>query len=328
VPSRAVVAGAVALLVAIWGTTWAAIRIGLDDLPPLTSLAARFAISGLVLLALMPAFGVRLRPDRRVLGLWLANGTLTFGLSYGIVYWGEQRVPSGLTALLFATFPLFVSVLGHFFLPGERMHPRGVAGTLVGFAGVAVIFSEDLSRLGGPGVATAAVVLLGAPAVSSVANVAVKRYGRGVHPLSLTAVPLLGAAAAIGVVAAIAEADRTVRWTPAAIGSVVYLALFGSALAFVVYFWLLDKLPATRLSLITYAVPVVAVTVGTLALDEPLTARIVAGAALVMAGVALAGRARPASSEGGCSSPPPRGSESRGGPSPESAAFRPPHTRL
>jgi drug/metabolite transporter (DMT)-like permease len=85
-----------------------------------------------------------------------------------------------------------------------------------------------------------------------------------------------------------------VRWTPAAIGSVVYLALFGSALAFVVYFWLLDKLPATRLSLITYAVPVVAVAVGTLALDEPLTGRIVAGAVLVIAGVALAGRARPA----------------------------------
>jgi drug/metabolite transporter (DMT)-like permease len=310
VPSRAVLAAAIALLIAIWGTTWAAIRIGLDDLPPLTSLAARFAISGLVLLALMPAFGVRLRPDRRVLGLWLANGTLTFGLSYGIVYWGEQRVPSGLTALLFATFPLFVSVLGHFFLPGERMHPRGVAGTLVGFAGVVVIFSEDLSRLGGPGVSTAAAVLLGAPALSSVANVAVKRYGRGVHPLSLTAVPLLGAAAAIGVVAVFAEADRTVRWTPAAIGSVVYLALFGSALAFVVYFWLLDKLPATRLSLITYAVPVVAVAVGTLVLDERLTARIVAGAALVIAGVALAGRARPA-----------------GTPSPESAASRPPHTR-
>jgi drug/metabolite transporter (DMT)-like permease len=294
VPSRAVVAGAVALLVAIWGTTWAAIRIGLDDLPPLTSLAVRFAISGLVLLALMPVFGVRLRPDRRLCGLWLVNGGLTFALSYGIVYWGEQRVPSGLTALLFATFPLFVAVLGHFFLPAERLHPRGAAGTLVGFAGVAVIFSEDLSRLGGPGVAIAAAVLLGAPAVSAVANVAVKRYGRGVHPLSLTAVPLLGAAAAIGGAAAVAEADRAVRWTPAAIGSVVYLALFGSALAFVVYFWLLDKLPATRLSLITYAVPVVAVAVGTLALDEALTGRIVAGAVLVIAGVALAGRARPA----------------------------------
>ncbi len=278
---------------AIWGTTWAAIRIGLDDLPPLTSLAARFAVAGALLLALAPAFGVRLGASRRERLLWLANGGLTFAASYGIVYWAEQRVPSGLTALLFATFPLFVAVLGHFFLPGERIHARGAAGTLVGFAGVAVIFSEDLSRLGGPGVATAAAVLLVAPAVSAVANVTVKRFGRGVHPLSLTAVPLLGAAAAVGGAAALTEADRAARWTPAAIGSVVYLALLGSALAFVVYFWLLEKLPATRLSLITYAVPVVAVAVGTLAFGEPLTARIAAGAALVIAGTALAGRARP-----------------------------------
>jgi len=293
VPSRAAVAAAVGLLVAIWGTTWAAIRIGLDDLPPLTSLAARFGIAGALLLALAPAFGVRLGASRRERGLWLVNGGLTFTVCYGIVYWGEQRVPSGLTALLFATFPLFVAVLGHFLLPGERLHVRGAAGTLVGFAGVAVIFSEDLSRLGGPEVAPAAALLLLAPAASAVANVAVKRFGQGIHPLSLTAVPLLGAAATVGGAAALTETDRAVRWTPVAIGSVVYLALFGTALAFVVYFWLLDKLPATRLSLITYAVPVVAVAVGTLALDEPFTPRIAAGAALVVAGVALAGRARP-----------------------------------
>lgn len=283
------VAAAVALLIAIWGTTWAAIRIGLEDLPPLTSLAWRFAVAGTVLLALVPVFGVRLGRDRREPALWAVNGLLSFAGSYGVVYWAEQRVPSGLTALLFATFPLFVAVLGHFLLPAERLHLRGAAGTLVGFGGVALIFSEDLARLGGPGVARAALVLLAAPAVSAVANVSIKRWGRGIHPLSLTSVPLLGAGALVGAAAALAEADRAARWTPAAIGSVVYLALFGSALAFVVYFWLLERLPATRLSLITYAVPVVAVTIGVLLLDEPMTARLAAGAALVIAGVALAG---------------------------------------
>lgn len=292
-PSRAAVTAAIALLIAIWGTTWAAIRIGLDDLPPLTSLALRFALAGMVLLALVPVFGVKLGRSRRERALWVVNGTLSFAISYGVVYWGEQRVPSGLTSVLFATFPLFVAVLGHLYLPGERLHPRGAAGTLTGFAGVAVIFSEDLSRLGGPGVALAAAVLLVAPAVSAVGNVVVKRYGRGVHPLSLTAVPLLGAAAVVGAAAAMIEGDRAVRFTPSAIGSVVYLALCGSGLAFVVYFWLLERLPATRLSLITFAVPVVAVTVGTLALGEPITPRVAAGAGLVIAGVALAGRARP-----------------------------------
>jgi drug/metabolite transporter (DMT)-like permease len=293
-PTRIRVGAAVALLVAIWGTTWAAIRIGLDDLPPLTALAWRLGLAGALLLALVPVFGVRLGRSRREPLLWAANGLLSFAGSYGVVYWAEQRVPSGLTALLFATFPLFVAVLGHFLLPAERLHPRGAAGTLVGFAGVVLIFSEDLSRLGGPGVARAAAILLLAPAVSAVANVVVKRWGKGIHPLSLTALPLLGAGALVGAAAALFEADRAVRWTPAAIGSVVYLALFGSAIAFVVYFWLLERLPATRLSLITYAVPVVAVTLGTLLFDEPMTARVAAGAGLVVAGVALAGRRRPA----------------------------------
>lgn len=287
-PSRPPVAAAVALLIAIWGTTWAAIRIGLEDLPPLTSLAWRFAVAGGVLLALVPVFRVRLGRSRREPALWAVNGLLSFAGSYGVVYWAEQRVPSGLTALLFATFPLFVAVLGHFLLPAERLDPRGAAGTLIGFAGVALIFSEDLTRLGGPGVARSAVVLLAAPAVSAVANVAIKRWGRGIHPLSLTSVPLLGAGALVGAAAALVEADRAANWTPSAIGSVIYLALFGSALAFVVYFWLLERLPATRLSLITYAVPVVAVTIGVLLLDEPMTARLAAGAALVLAGVALA----------------------------------------
>lgn len=283
---------AVVLLVAIWGTTWAAIRIGLEDLPPLTSLAWRLGLAGVLLLALVPVLGVRLGRRRREPALWAINGLLSFAGSYGVVYWAEQRVPSGLAALLFATFPLFVAVLGHFFLPGERLYPRGAAGTLVGFAGVALIFSEDLGRLGGPGVAFSAAVLLVAPAVSAVANVAIKRWGKGIHPLSLTSVPLLGAGVLVGAAAALFESDRAVRWTPAAIGSIVYLALFGSAIAFVVYFWLLERLPATRLSLITYAMPVVAVLIGILLFDEPMTARIAAGAGLVIAGVALAGRAR------------------------------------
>lgn len=290
--SRIRVAAGVGLLVAIWGTTWAVIRIGLDHLPPLTALAWRFALAGTLLLALVPAFGVRLGRNRSEPALWASNGLLSFAGSYGVVYWAEQRVPSGLTALLFATFPLFVAVLGHFLLPAERLHPRGAAGTLVGFAGVALIFSEDLSRLGGPGVARAAAILLLAPAVSAVGNVAVKRWGKGIHPLSLTALPLLGAGALVGGAAALLEGDRAARWTPVAVGSVIYLALFGTAVAFVVYFWLLERLPATRLSLITYAVPVVAVVVGTLALDEPMTMRVAAGAALVIAGTVLAGGRR------------------------------------
>lgn len=287
-------AAALVVLVGVWGTTWAAIRVGLEDLPPFTAVALRFAIAGAVLLALVPVLGVRLGRSRRELALWAVNALLSFSLSYGVVYWAEQRVPSGLAAVLFATFPLFVAGLGHLLLPGERLDARGAAGTVVGFAGVAVIFSEDLARLGGEGVTFAAAVMLVSPLVSAVANVVIKRWGAGVHPLSLTAVPMLLTAAIMGALAAAVEGGRTVSWTPAAVGSLLYLALAGSALTFTLYFWLLARMPANKLALITYCVPVVAVAIGTLALGEPITVRVLAGAALVVSGVMLAGRRRPA----------------------------------
>ncbi|MEM7482061.1 MAG: EamA family transporter [Acidobacteriota bacterium] len=279
---------AVTVLVLIWGTTWAAIRIGLEGIPPFTGVALRFAIAGALLLALVPVFKVKLGRSRREKILWLVNCLLSFSLSYGVVYWAEQRVPSGLAAVLFATFPLFVAGFGHFWLPGERLTPRGAFGTLVGFVGVAVIFSEDLSRLGGPGVALAAAVFLISPFVSAIANVATKRWGKDLHPLSITAVPMVMTAAIMGALAALVEGDREVIWNGSSIGALLYLSLCGSAITFSLYFWLLNRMPANRLALITYAVPVVAVVTGTLFLGETLTARVLAGAALVVAGVALA----------------------------------------
>lgn len=302
-PSRALTSAAVGLLILIWGTTWAAIRIGLEGIPPFTGVALRFGLAGLVLLALLPVFRVRLRPDRRILVLWAFNGLLSFTVSYGVVYWAEQFVPSGLASVLWATFPLWVALFAHLWLPGERLTVRSTVGVLAGFAGVVVIFSEDLSQLAiGSGSATgslvsgpvpvgvAAAVLLLSPLSAALGNVGVKRFGQGVHPLSLTAVPMLLTGALMGGVAAAVEGPGSVRFDVRSVAAWLYLAIFGSAVTFTVYFWLLSHLAATRLSLITYGIPVVAVLVGTVFLDEPLTGRVLAGSALVVIGVAVAVR--------------------------------------
>jgi drug/metabolite transporter (DMT)-like permease len=197
-PGRGRLIGGFLLLTVIWGTTWAAIRIGLEGVPPFTGVALRFALAGALLLALARPLGVRLGrgPHERV--LWLVNGVLSFCLSYAAVYWSEQYIPSGLAAVLFATYPLFVAALAHVLLPGERLAPIAVAGMGLGFAGVAVIFSDDLTLLGGETVRTAALVMLVSPVVSAVASVVVKRWGGGVHPLSLAAVPMLIAGLVMG----------------------------------------------------------------------------------------------------------------------------------
>lgn len=289
-PPRWLVVGGFVLLTVIWGTTWAVIRVGLRGMPPFTGVSLRFAIAGALLFALAPVMKVRFGTHPHERRLWLILGCLSFCGSYGIVYWSEQWVPSGLASVLFATFPLLVAILAHLFLPGERMTRAGAIGVLVGFAGVAVVFSEDFTKLGGPGVARGAVVFLGSPIVSSIAYVCTKKWGKGIHPLSLSAPPMVFTAVVMGIVALLVERDRPVTWTGESLGALFYLAVAGTALTFTVYYWLLSFLPATRLSLMAYLIPVVAVILGATVFDEPLTAKVVAGSALVVVGVALAGR--------------------------------------
>jgi len=289
---RGRVIGGFALLILIWGTTWAAIRIGLQGVPPFTGVAVRFAIAGVVLLALALAAGVRLGRAPHEKALWLANGVLSFCLSYSIVYWSEQYIPSGLAAVLFATNPLFVAALAHFLLADERLAPGAVAGLLLGFAGVAVIFSDDLALLGGEQVRHAALVMLVSPLVSAIATVAVKRWGTGVHPLSVSAVPMLFTGVVIGGVALLFERGRPVVFDGRSVGAILYLAVLGSAVTFTVYYWLLARVTATRLALISYVIPVVALAVGAVLFAEPLRARILAGSALILVGVVLVSRQR------------------------------------
>lgn len=280
-----------ALLVLIWGTTWAAIRVGLEGIPPITGVALRFALAALLLFALSPLLGVRFGRGGRVeVALWVVNGLLSFCVSYGVVYWAEQWVPSGLSAVLFATYPLLVALLVHFAVPGERLTLPRLAGAVVGFVGVAVIFSEDFAKLGGPQVMRASLVLLLSPLASAFASVAVKKWGRDVHPVSITAVPMLLCALAMGSLAWLVERGRPVRFDASSVAALLYLTVMGSAVTFTFYYWLMARMPLAKLALIAYLIPVVAIAVGIAAFDEPLTARVLIGAALVVGGVAVAGQ--------------------------------------
>jgi drug/metabolite transporter (DMT)-like permease len=284
--------GGFLLLTLIWGTTWAAIRIGLQGVPPFTGVAVRFALAGLLLLAVALSRGVRLGRGRHEKALWVVNGLLSFCLSYAIIYWAEQHIPSGLAAVLFATNPLFVAALAHLLLAGERLAAASIAGLLLGFAGVAVIFSDDLSLLGGPQVRQAALVMLSSALVSAMAMVAVKRWGRDVHPLSLSAVPMLIAALVMGTAALLFERHRALVVDARSVGALLYLAILGSAVTFTIYYWLLARVTATRLALMSYLIPIVAVAVGAALFAEPLRPRVLAGTALVLAGVVIVNRRR------------------------------------
>ena len=261
-------------------------------MPPFTSVAVRFAIATAILLAIAKALKVRLGAEPHEKTLWLVNGALFFSVSYGVVYWSEQYVPSGLAAILFATFPLLVTLFAHLLLPGEPFRVRAGFGTLVAFAGIVVIFSEDLAKIGGPKTEIAAGVLLLSPLVSALSSVAVKKWGGKIHPISLAAMPMAIATIVMTGLALTYERQRPVVWSQAAIGSLIYLSVFGSAMTFTLYYWLLRHVRASHVALIAYATPVIAVITGVLFLHEPLTSRVLMGGGLVIAGVAFTAKSR------------------------------------
>ncbi|MGH7558709.1 MAG: DMT family transporter [Gemmatimonadota bacterium] len=285
--TRPFIWGLVALLCFIWGSTWLVIKIGLSDLPPFLAAGVRFVIAAAILAGLAGARRVPFPRSRDAHVLLLGVGLSSFGLSYGIVYWAEQFIPSGLTAVLFATLPFFTLLIAHVALPTERMTGRRIAGVMIGFLGVLLVFRGDLS-VEHPRGAVAAAVLLLSPLASAAANVGVKRWGMDIHPYQLSILPMIyGALALLGTSLAVEDVSAA-AWTPVAIGSVVYLALFGSAFAFVGYYTLLRVVAVTTLNLISYVFPIVAVVLGYLVLGESMDSLTLAGAALVLTGIAVA----------------------------------------
>jgi drug/metabolite transporter (DMT)-like permease len=135
-------------------------------------------------------------------------------------------------------------------------------------------------------------VFMLSPLVSALSSVAVKKWGAGIHPVSLSAVPMAVAAVVMAGMALLFERHRPIAWTYATVGSLAYLSVVGSAMTFTLYYWLLRHVRASRVALIAYATPVVAVITGVLFLREPLTSRVLAGGALVIAGVAFTARSR------------------------------------
>src|SRR5215218_3645243 len=154
------------LLCCIWGSTWMFIKLGLRDLPPVSFAAARFLLATAILSAIVAARRARLPRGRAEWALLAQTGVLAFTLNYGLLFWGEQHVSSGLAALLQATIPVFGMLIAHPYLPGERLNARKLAGALLGVAGVGVIFSNQLASEGGLALRGSAAVVAGAVCVA------------------------------------------------------------------------------------------------------------------------------------------------------------------
>ena len=273
-----------ALLVAIWSSTWVAIKIGLEDLPPLLGAGIRFALAGVGLLAVARLLGRPLRTDARLAAVL---ALMPFAAAYGLIYWGEQYVPSGLAAVLFGVMPLYSAVLASMMLAGEPLRARLVLGIAIALAGLSLAFGETLELGEGRYALAAAIACAAAPLASAIGNVAIKRDGGPLDAVVLNGWAMLAGGALLLAVSALSEAWE-ITWSARAVGSVAYLAVIGSAVPFVTLTILLRELPAVTMSYITLLLPFGALAFGAALYDEPVTAPAVAGAALVASGLLVA----------------------------------------
>lgn len=276
---------AYAILCVVWSSTWLAIKVGLADLPPISFAALRFLIAFLVLLAV--SIGrVPLLPKNRADWLLLAfTGVLMFAVNYGLLFWGELHISSGLAAVLQAMIVIFGMLFAHFLLPKEPLRWQRVAGALLAGGGVALICGRLLEHggmlafWGGLGV----VVGGGGAALS---NVLLKRRALELAPAMIAGWQMIfGTIPMLFLGLAVDGNPLRFHWTGRAIFCLLYLAVIGSALTFLLLYWLLPRIPVNNLQTISLITPPGAVAIGWLLGGEEFTLWSLVGGALVLAGV-------------------------------------------
>lgn len=274
------------VLCLIWSTSWFAIAVGVEDLPPFTAAGTRVLFAWLAL-ALVAGRISRIEGGKRP--PWYLTGVmgvLNITFSYSVIYFTERSLPSGITALLWGVFPLMMLTSGSLFL-GERLRGVHVLGFVGGFLGLALLFLVDLRERGAGNVATAA-ILLTSPLASTITQTLVKKFGAGVSATLLTRDALGVGALLLSTLAFTFEEPLTAKWTTAAIASTAYLAIVATSVAFVLYYWILRHASSSKLSTISYVTPVIALAIGWFFRNEPLAWSTVVGALLVLGSVALA----------------------------------------
>ena len=274
------------LLCVIWSSTWIFIKLGLRDLPPFGFAGVRFLIASSALALINLARGAHWPTARRDWALIALTGFLMFGVNYGALFWGEQRISSGLCAVLQATIPAFGLLFAHFYVPGERLTPMKIGGVALGLVGVAVIFSDEM-HLGLNALAGSASVVCGA-AAAAYGSVLIKARGGHLDPAVLSASQMIFGWVPLLLVGGATEgAPWRFHWTGQAVFALFYLALMGSSLAFCMMYWLTKRAEITRVMLISLVTPVAAVVIGAIVLNEKLAPRALLGGACVLAGLFL-----------------------------------------
>ncbi len=272
-------------LCVVWSSTWLAIKVGLADLPPISFAGIRFLIAFLVLI-LVSLGRVPLLPKTRADWLLLAiTGVIMFAINYGLLFWGELHVSSGLAAVLQATIPVFGMIFAHWLLPDEPLRWQQLGGAVLAIGGIGLICSRlfghsgIMAFWGGLGIS-----LGGAGAAFS--NVLLKRRALQLAPAMIAAWQMIFGTIPLLSLGIFLEGNPLrFHWSGRAVFCLLYLAIIGSSLTFLLLYWLLPRLTVNRLQTISLITPPGAVALGWLLGGEKFSLWSLVGAAFVLAGV-------------------------------------------
>ena len=280
---------AFALVYVFWGSTYLGIGIAVEHIPPALMCAVRFLVSGPLMLAYCALTGrkVRLTPEQLVkqaaVGiLLLVGGNMTLA-------WSEKYLSTGLAALLVAVIPIWFLVLDSWLIGHHRISGRGLAGILLGVAGLVVLLWPKLADIHALGWMQfiACISLLFGSLSWAYGSVLSKMWKSAVHPLVATG--WQGTFAGVGnlIIALLLGEHHAVVWTARGLGAIAYLVVFGSWIGYTSYIYLLEHVPTSKVSTYAYVNPVVAVFLGWLVLHERVDYFILLGSAIVIAAVVL-----------------------------------------
>jgi drug/metabolite transporter (DMT)-like permease len=268
----------------LWGTTFLAIRIAVEELPPLFAAGARFFTAGVLLYAFM-RFKGEVKPTLMQWRSLTIMALLMFVAEYGPLFWAEKYVPSGVVSVLAATLPILTLILEMFILRQQRMRPMLAVATILGFIGVAVLLipggKQHLALVPCLAILAGATTWALGSVLTRSMNLPKSR------PVTAGAAMMIGGAILLALSAGFGEMHPFPHISLRAIGALLYLIVFGSLLAFTAFVWLLGHMPATRVSSHAYVNPIVAVALGYFMAGEVITTRILAGTALVLVSVFL-----------------------------------------
>jgi drug/metabolite transporter (DMT)-like permease len=273
----------------VWGSTFLAIRVGVHEVPPLLFAAMRFLVAGVVLFLWMIAKGERLPSGRQWVSVILL-AFLIFVVDYGLLFWAEQRVPSGIAAVMMATIPVFIALSEIAILGTQRLSIRLALALLIGIGGVVVLMSRSLN-LGGAAIDTVgALALIGGSISWSVASVLTRKLPLPTSKVMSSGSQMLAGGVMLTLTTAAFGEFRDFH--PAAVSreawfSLIYLIVFGSIVGFTAYVWLIHHESPTKVGTYAYVNPVVAVVVGYFLGGESLGLRTILGTLFVLVSVVV-----------------------------------------